>query len=405
MTRRGAVAGYLTSYLLDRAVDGLFYVALAWLAARASGPLGAAAIIGAGSVPRVVMLLLGGVVADRYGLASTARVTLVLRVGLLVVFALASTSVPNALLLALVAASFGAVDALHMPAITGLSGLLVEGGGQVRLQGAMTSIGNAVEIVAAPSAAVLLAWASPSVGWVGAGLLAVAALTVPSAAAVPTPDHGERESVVEALRSVLAYARRDRVTRSMLAVFAVANLAATPAIGLGIALLLTNRNAGEGTYGALMMAFAVGSVLGGFALARWGERMRFPARASLLLMIPGGMGLAALALVHSAWAGVAATGLTGLCFASGAGLLMGNLKAATPPALMGRMMSLIQVSVYCLIPAGMLLFGALSAHRSPATAMATAGGITLATAVLGLAAGPLGSYQVRSVSPETSIAS
>lgn len=404
MSRRGAVGGYLTSYLLDRAVDGLFYIALAWLAARAGGPLSAAVIIGAGSVPRVVMLLVGGVVADRHGLAATARVTLVLRVGLLVVFALSSTTSPNAVVLTLVAAAFGAVDALHMPAITGLSGLLVEGGAQVRLQGAMTSIGNAVEIIAAPAAAVLLAWASPSVGWVGAALLAVAALTVPSPRAVPAPDQGERESVFAALRSVLAYARRDRVVRSMLAVFAAANLAATPAIGLGVALLLTSRQTGEGTYGAFMMAFAVGSVLGGLALARWGERVQFPARASLLLMIPGGVGLLVLSAVDSAWAGVVAIGVAGLCFASGAGLLMGNLKAVTPPALMGRMMSLVQVSVYCLIPVGMLLFGMLSSYRSASAAMAVAGTIMLAASVVGLVVGPLRAYRVGSVSPQASTA-
>lgn len=392
-TRRARVASYLVSYLLDRAVDGLFYVALAWLAAKSSGPLGAAAIIASGSVPRVVMLMLGGVVADRFGLSATARVTLTLRVVLLGIFALSSMSpAPNALTLALVAAAFGVIDALHMPAISGLSGLLVGDNDQVRLQGAMTSIGNATEIVAAPAAALLLAWSAPSVGWLGAILLAVAAIAVPRVERAPEDVPVVKERLGAALRAVLAYVRHAPALRAMFLVFAAANVAATPAVGLGVPLLVTERAGGEASYGALVMAFAIGSVTGGLALARWGAHVRFPARWSLLLMVPGGLALGLLARVPVGLVAVGALVVAGVCFAAGAGLLMGRIKVATPPQMMGRMMSLVQVSVYSLIPAGMLIFGWMSASWSASAAMLVMGGVMVATALVALCVGPLRSY-------------
>lgn len=391
--RRPRVASYLLSYLLDRAVDGLFYVALAWLAAKSSGPVGAAAIIASGSIPRVVMLIPGGAVADRYGLAATSRVTLALRVVLLCVFALsAMSSTPSAVMLALVAAMFGAIDALHMPAIDGLSGLLVEGGDQVRLQGAMTSIGNVMEIVAAPSAALLLAWSAPSVGWLGAVLLAVAAVAVPRADRKPEYMPVVKERLGLALRGVLGYVRHAPELRAMFFVFAVANVAATPAIILGVPLLVTEREGGEATYGALVTAFALGSVAGGLALARWGARLHYPSRWSLLLMLPGGFALGVLARIPGNVVAMATLAVAGLCFAGGAGLLRGRIKVATPPEMMGRMMSLVQASVYSLIPAGMLLFGWISSYWSASVAMLVMGGLMVASAVGALCIGPLRSY-------------
>lgn len=89
---------------------------------------------------------------------------------------------------------------------------------------------------------------------------------------------------------------------------------------------------------------------------------------------------------------VGALVIAGLCFAAGAGLLMGRIKVATPPQMMGRMMSLVQVSVYSLIPAGMLIFGWISASWSASAAMLVMGGVMVATSLVALCVGPLRSY-------------
>lgn len=387
---RQLVGRYLTTYLLDRAADGLFFLALGWLAAQASGGLGAASIIAAGSVPRVVMMLLGGAVGDRWGLVATARLTLFLRIALFVVFAFAAMpQKPTGWLLAAAAALFGLVDALHMPAVTGIAGVMVRGPEQVRLQGAMGSIGNTMEILAAPTAGLLLGWRGDSVGWVGAALSIVALIALPPVHM--TPAHGEESdsTVMQQVREVLSLALRDHALRAMLTVFAVANLAATPAIVVGIPLLAVAHGWPAHAYGVVLAGFAAGSVVGGLLLAKWGQRFTHPARWALGTMLPGASGIAFLSGTSTIPAATAATVLIGSTFALGAGALVGTIMAATPPHAMGRMISLRMMAVYSLIPLGLVAFGALAEIIGVQRTELTMAVALALTAIVGLVVGPL----------------
>lgn len=364
----GAVLGrYLTTYALDRAGDGLFYIGLGWLAATSSGALGATSILAAGSVPRIALLLVGGALGDRWGLLRTARVTLVLRLGLLIAFALvALASPPSALLLALVAAGFGLVDALHDPALTGLSGVLFQGPQLLRTQGLMNALSQMAQMVAAPLGGALLGWRGDAVGWLGAGLALIALVALPAAEPdePDAPDEGPRESVLREVGAVLKQAATRKDLLAMLGVFGVANFAATPAVTAGIPLLAKLRGWSATEYGVVMAGFAVGCIGGAAALALLGHRMRHPARWAAASMLPGSVAVAAVGVTGSAAAAAVAIAVAGVTFQGGAGALMGTIKDVTPAEEMGRMMSLVQVSVYALIPLGLVTFGALATASS-----------------------------------------
>lgn len=382
-TSRWDVGRYLAAYCSDRAGDGLFYVALGWLATTATGSLGATAILAAGSVPRVAMLLVGGALGDRWGLLRTTRTTLLLRLLLMAAFAMvALPDRPSGLLLALVAGAFGLVDALHTPALTGLSGVMLRGPAVVRVQGVMGGIGNATEIGAGPLAGLLLIWRSDTVGWIGAGLCVLALVALPRSVESdePATTH-EAQSVRQEVWEVLRTSLRDQQMRTMLAVFAIANFVGTPAIVAGVPLLAALRGWDATAYGLVMAGFAGGSVGGATVLAALGHRLGRPARSAALSLIPAGLLLGAVGTMPNAGlVTVAATGV-GVCFAFGAGALMGTIKSVTPPSDMGRMMSLVLVAVYSLIPAGLLCYGAVAQATSAMTAqlvmavVMTAGGI------------------------------
>lgn len=366
---RSAVGRYLTTYALDRAGDGLFYVGLGWLAARSTGELGAATVLAAGSIPRIVLLLVGGVLGDRWGLVRTARATLVLRVSLLAAFALiAIPSPPSAVLLAVVAGSFGLVDALHDPALNGLSGVVVRGPDLVRVQGYMNGLSQVAQMIAAPIGGALLVWRGDAVGWLAAGLGLIALIALPGVGGPSRKECSDKgaaaPSVLTDVKQVVSQAARRKELLAMLTVFGVANFAATPAVTAGIPLLAKLRGWSATEYGMIMAGFALGCVGGAGVLALWGARTRHPARWAAASMIPGAVAVAAVGMTGNAVLAAVGIACAGLTFQSGAGALMATIKHTTAPEEMARMMSLVQVSVYALIPAGLVTYGAIAAATS-----------------------------------------
>ncbi|MGN0116558.1 MAG: MFS transporter, partial [Streptomyces albidoflavus] len=65
--RDANVLRWLTAYTASVAGDVVFFLALSWAATRAGGPSQVGLVVAAGAVPRAVLMLGGGVVADRFG--------------------------------------------------------------------------------------------------------------------------------------------------------------------------------------------------------------------------------------------------------------------------------------------------------------------------------------------------
>ena len=77
--------GWLALRALSDAGDQVWTIALAWTAVHVATPAAAGLVVAAGTVPRALVLLLGGVVADRYDarrvmvLANGARIAVLRR--------------------------------------------------------------------------------------------------------------------------------------------------------------------------------------------------------------------------------------------------------------------------------------------------------------------------------------
>ena len=78
--------GWLALRALSDAGDQIWTIALAWTAVHVATPAAAGLVVAAGTVPRALVLLLGGVVADRYDarrvmiLANGARIAVLVAV-------------------------------------------------------------------------------------------------------------------------------------------------------------------------------------------------------------------------------------------------------------------------------------------------------------------------------------
>ncbi|MER6029025.1 MFS transporter [Streptomyces sp. NPDC001851] len=98
--------------------DNVYYLALSWAAVRAGTPAQAGLVMSASALPRAVLMLGGGVVADRFGPRRVVIGSDAVRcAAVLAVAALLSLTRPGLWPLALLALVFGTVDAVFMPAV------------------------------------------------------------------------------------------------------------------------------------------------------------------------------------------------------------------------------------------------------------------------------------------------
>ncbi|WP_107397458.1 MFS transporter, partial [Streptomyces acidiscabies] len=141
MRARGAhrdpnVLRWLAGFTLSGVGDNVYYIALSWAAVQSGTPVQAGLVTVAGALPRAVLMLGGGVLADRYGarrvvLGSTGvRCALVLSAAVLLFFAS-----PGLWVLGAVAVLFGVVDAAFLPAAGALPALIAPPGEFGRVQG------------------------------------------------------------------------------------------------------------------------------------------------------------------------------------------------------------------------------------------------------------------------------
>lgn len=125
-SRDRTVHAWLALKGVSDAGDAAWTIALAWTAVQVASPATAGFVVAAGTLPRALVLLMGGVVADRFDTFRVLRlVTLARIVVLLAAVAgvhLAGVSVP---LLLGVAVAFGVCDAVFEPSVATLSRQLV----------------------------------------------------------------------------------------------------------------------------------------------------------------------------------------------------------------------------------------------------------------------------------------
>ncbi len=373
--------------------DYCYAVALPWLVLSTHGStilLGT--VLACYGVPRMVLIPVGGVLADKVGprtimlAADAARCVLVAALAVL-----ASRHVISLAALGPIAAGIGAGEGLFIPASFAIMPSL--------LDGERLAAGNAISTAAVqvgslfgPALGGALVAATHASTWafaIDAASFAISALTlalIPSKAAAGTVSAGaNRADGADGAdgggsQGVLAYLKKSRALQVILVVVIAANLAGGGIDGVALPSLAHDRFGAAG-YGALLACFAAGSVLGTLATARTGGLRRPAIFASVVFLIDG----TALALVPylGGEAGAAAA-----MFIGGAANGLGNvtlltvLQKRTPAALLGRVMSALMLCAFGSFPLSVAVSGVLVRHTGPSLFFPIAGGLVV-VAILG----------------------
>ncbi|MET7836753.1 MFS transporter [Micromonospora sediminicola] len=248
--------------------DAVVPTALALAVLRATGSTAALALVlGCAMVPRLLLLPLGGVVADRFAARRVALATDLIRgAAQLVVGVELLGGAPTLAHLAVASAVGGIASAFAMPTASPLVAGVVHAEGRQRANALLGATTNASRL-AGPALAGLLVWTAGP-GWAfvidaasfGVSAVLLAAIQVRH---VPVEHRSLRADLVLGWREVRA---RDWYWSSLVA-HAVWNGAAAVLLTVGPAVAVT-RLGGEGVWVLLQQAGAVGLLVGSLLATR-----------------------------------------------------------------------------------------------------------------------------------------
>jgi MFS family permease len=373
--------------------DYCYAVALPWLVLSnhsSAASLGIA--LACYGIPRALLTIPGGSLADRFGPRRLMLAADALRCALTAVFAvLAASHVSSLAAVAPMAAVLGACSALFLPASMTLMPSLIDNTKLTSGNALYTGFVQTGSMLGPLIGGVLVAMAGPAPAFAvdaGSYLISAACLALIGRVVAPRepPEPGETAAPEHAVGgapcSIWTLLRRDRFLRIVLAVSVSANFAVTGITEVTLPVLGHARYGAAG-FGAVLACIAVMSIVGALAVAWGGDRF---ARA---VLIAGGFQVAAVAIAAAPFFG----GLPGLAVSlSVFGLALGFDNAVwgtliqrwAPAELLGRVWGVLMLAPAVSFPLSTLIAGVLTRRLGPAPVFPIAGALLALSYLYGL---------------------
>ena len=392
--------------------DYCYAVALPWLVLSNHGStilLGT--LLACYGVPRTVLIPVGGMLADKVGPRRLMLLADILRCALVGVLTfLAARHNVSLVTLGPTAALIGGCEGLFLPAsFTIMPSLLDDtqltagnalnqtaiqagsligpaiGGALVAITGASTAAFGIDAVSFAVSAASLaLIPRRPAARPAAADAAEAADSTAGQADTSPDspatgPDGLAAQSPGKP-QSVLSYIRHSRGIQLVMLVAIAMNLGTG---GLGEVALpaLAHAHWGAGGYGAVLACMAAGAVFGTLIAARTGT-MRNPGRLASWAFATAGCAIILVPFLGGEAGAAAAMLLDGACTSLAGVLFYTMAQRSLPPAMLGRVLSMIMLCSYGIFPLSVVVAGVL-VHHVGATPFFPIAGIFLVLSILG----------------------
>lgn len=381
---------------LSDAGDALWTIALAWTAVQIASPAVAGLIVAAGTVPRAVILLFGGVIADRSDARRVMLLFNVLRVGVLIAVAVWVLATPPTVAVLLFAAiAFGVCDAFYEPSAGTIARQLVRASDLPSYGAAAQTASRLGTMAGAALGGVVVAHAGLG------GSASVNALTFSLVVAFLAIwlrprfrlARADRESTLRGIGRGFAHLAVNPTTRTLVLALSGLNLAVGPAVGIGIALRAHDEGWGAQAVGLFEALLGLGAALGAVSVAKW--RPRREALSGFAALVVQGAGIVSLGL-GPAWTVGAASFVIGVTAGYASVLLSATFSATVDTAYLGRMGSLTRLGDDCLMPLAMAGFGMLASATALWVPFAVFGGAMMALMIMPLSNGTFRAMSLRS---------
>lgn len=358
---------WLTGNTISFLGDQFYMVSLPWLILQQTGSAVAmGAVMMAGSIPRALLMLMGGAVSDRISArkimmtTATARTICVAVIGILIWF-----GILHMWELYVLAVAFGVADAFAAPAATAY----------------LPSLLKPEQLVAASSVSQSTAQLTSIVGPVPAGFViktlgtawaffvdAISFLFILGALwKLPDPPQSQaaRKAVWPSIVEGLSYVGRDVPLRSMMLLAMTMNFCFTGPVAIGLTYLTKTRFGSPAILGTLMSAIAAGSLLGALLAGVWKIRKR----GLLMLLVAAALApcLGSIGYMTKVWPLAVVLFLIGVL----AALMNVHIGAWTmqriDAAVRGRVASVLMLATFGIMPISFAIAGFLIAWNLPLT--------------------------------------
>jgi len=356
------VLRWLAAYTSSMVGDSIYYVALSWAAVQTGSPSQAGMVMAASAVPRALLMLGGGVIADRFGPRKVVLVSDGVRcAAVLAVAALLFVTSPGLWPLAVLAVVFGTVDAVFMPAVGALPPRITSRGQLTRVQGMRGLAIRFGYVVGAPLGGLGAAMGGAAAAFGLAGLLI--AVSIPLLISVrirelpPDDAVGAPRTAWRDLRDGLGHIRRHRVLAPLTLAIALGDLGFVGPLNVGVTLLADERGWGALGMGWVVAGFGIGAGAASLLLTVRG-RLPYAGHLVAYTVLAGSVAIGALAHVPDVVAAVGVALLIGLLAGLSGALCNALLQTQADPAHLGRVTSVTGMVSLGIAPLTMPLFAA-----------------------------------------------
>jgi MFS transporter, DHA3 family, macrolide efflux protein len=353
--------------------DYAWNVALAWTAAHTLAPVVAGVVLGAEMLPQAVLILLGGVLADRYDPRRLLVAGQVAQAAVLALGAVAwSSGIHGAPILLAIALCFGVSAGLTIPAGMTLVRQLIAGDDLGTVQGWNQISSRAMKLLGAPAGGVMVAWGGPVLvmlvdATTFVAIAVVLLLVVRPRFRLPRAVHDRwRDSFADGM----SYLRGHDTAKLFVIGLTALNVFVSPVTGLGVALRVNGSGWGPHWLGIADACLAAGAIVGSLVGIR--RQPVHGAAAAFRMLILQGL---AIACVGIGWRPALVLAMAVLGFTAGAASVW--LSAAFIRVIdashLGRVSSVTSLGDMTLMPLSVPALGAVAGATSVLTATAVFG--------------------------------
>ena len=360
-------------------------VALPWLVLKLTGSgftLGA--VMMAAGIPRALLMLLGGIISDRLSPRSTLLLSNLTRAAIVACMAaLVWTGSMRVGPLLLLVFFFGMADAFFYPAYMAIVPSVVEAEKIPPANSLLQSSAQLMVLVGPALAGVIIATSgvAQAFGVDSLSFVVAAAMLLLVRVERPTTAAGApRAGMLDSMREGLRYTWDDGFIRGIVLITAVTNLAFTGPFAVGTALIASDKFHSAASLGVMLSASGAGALLGSLMAGVWRPARR---RGVFILMFPVTIAVGLTGMAVAPDLATAAAVRAAINFTTGFMnvFITTLLQQRIAPNVRGRVMSVVMLSMFGLLPFSYLLAGTMS-QLGPAFLFFAASGFVFAGALL-----------------------